>query len=512
MKKPGNCILVIFGASGDLSRRKLIPSLFDLHKLGFLPENFSVLGVGRSKLSDSKFRDLMVESVEEFSESKPVDEEKLQNFLKKFHFLSMDSSNGEDFARLKSKLETLDKRYKIGGNYIYYLAVPPSTYEPIIQNLGFQGLQKENSYPAGWKRLIIEKPFGYDLKSALHLMKTMTRIFREPQIYRIDHYLGKETVQNLLVFRFANGIFEPLWNRNYIHHVEITAAESIGVEGRGQYYDGAGALRDMVQNHLMQIMGVVAMESPSSFDSTAVRNETVKVFQSLREIPREEVSEFAVRGQYTTSVIDGEIIPGYREEEGVPDDSRIDTFAAVKVFIDNWRWGGVPFYIRAGKRLPTRVTEVAIHFKPTPHFLFAKESKESGGLNQLIMRIQPNEGIVLKFALKVPGAGFHVQNVNMDFHYSELSNTRVASAYERLLLDCMLGDSTLYARGDAVEACWRFVDPILQEWQNNPELKVHGYPAGTWGPREANALFHEHGVEWRYPCKNLVDDGLVCEF
>ena len=360
--------------------------------------------------------------------------------------------------------------------------------------------------------MIIEKPFGYDLKSALHLMKTMTRIFREPQIYRIDHYLGKETVQNLLVFRFANGIFEPLWNRNYIHHVEITAAESIGVEGRGQYYDGAGALRDMVQNHLMQIMGVVAMESPSSFDSTAVRNETVKVFQSLREIPREEVSEFAVRGQYTTSVIDGEIIPGYREEEGVPDDSRIDTFAAVKVFIDNWRWGGVPFYIRAGKRLPTRVTEVAIHFKPTPHFLFAKESKESGGLNQLIMRIQPNEGIVLKFALKVPGAGFHVQNVNMDFHYSELSNTRVASAYERLLLDCMLGDSTLYARGDAVEACWRFVDPILQEWQNNPELKVHGYPAGTWGPREANALFHEHGVEWRYPCKNLVDDGLVCEF
>ena len=254
------------------------------------------------------------------------------------------------------------------------------------------------------------------------------------------------------------------------------------------------------------------MESPSSFDSTAVRNETVKVFQSLREIPREEVSEFAVRGQYTTSVIDGEIIPGYREEEGVPDDSRIDTFAAVKVFIDNWRWGGVPFYIRAGKRLPTRVTEVVIHFKPTPHFLFAKESKESGGLNQLIMRIQPNEGIVLKFALKVPGAGFHVQNVNMDFHYSELSNTRVASAYERLLLDCMLGDSTLYARGDAVEACWRFVDPILQEWQNNPELKVHGYPAGTWGPREANALFHEHGVEWRYPCKNLVDDGLVCEF
>jgi len=512
MEKPDNCILVIFGASGDLSRRKLVPSLFDLHRFGFLPHKFSVLGVGRSKLSDTKFRDRMMESVEEFSENKPVDKEALSEFVKKFHFISMDPSNCEDYGKLKTKLETLDARYKIGGNFIYYLAVPPSTYEDIVQNLGSQGLQKENSADARWRRLIIEKPFGYDLESALKLIKTTRRVFREPQIYRIDHYLGKETVQNILIFRFANGIFEPLWNRNYIHHVEITAAEHIGLEGRGQYYDGAGALRDMVQNHLMQIMGVVAMESPSSFDSIAVRNETVKVFQSLRNIPRKDVSKFVVRGQYTTSVIQGKIIPGYREEKDVASGSRTESFAALKLFIDNWRWGGVPFYIRAGKRLPTRVTEVAIHFKPTPHFLFAKESREHAGLNELIIRIQPNEGLSLKFALKVPGAGFRVQNVSMDFSYSKLSNTRVASAYERLLLDSMLGDPTLYARGDAVEACWRFVDPILQEWDENPELKVYGYPAGTWGPKEADALFQEHGIEWRYPCKNLVDDGLVCEF
>lgn len=512
MEKPDNCILVIFGASGDLSKRKLIPSLFDLYRQDFLPEKFSVLGVGRTKLADNKFRDRMMESVQKFSEGdEPVDKKVLQSFLKKFHFISMDPSNGEDFIKLKTKLETLDTRYKIGGNYIYYLAVPPSTYQPIIQNLGSQGLQKESSATESWKRLIIEKPFGYDLESALKLLKAMKRVFSERQIYRIDHYLGKETVQNILVFRFANGIFEPLWNRNYIHHVEITAAEGIGVEDRGQYYDGAGALRDMVQNHLMQIMGVFAMESPSSFDSTSVRNETVKVFQSLREIPHDQVSKFAVRGQYTTSVIQKEIIPGYREEKNVAEGSRTETFAALKVFIDNWRWGGVPFYIRAGKRLPTRVTEVAIHFKPTPHFLFAQDSQETDGLNQLIIRIQPNEGLALKIGLKVPGQGFKVQNVSMDFHYSGLSNTRVASAYERLLLDCMLGDSTLYARGDAVEACWKFVDPILQEWQNNPDLKVYGYPAGTWGPSEANQLFQEHGIEWRYPCKNLVEDGVVCE-
>lgn len=511
MEKPDNCILVIFGASGDLTKRKLVPALFDLHRLDALPQKFAVLGIGRSKLTDTKFRNRMVESVMQFSPEQPVEKEEVLAFVKKVHFLSIDSTKAEDFVKLKSKLESLDSRYHIGGNYIFYLAVPPNTYEIIVKNLGTQGLQKENSYNTAWKRLIIEKPFGYDLASALSLIKNTRKVFRETQIYRIDHYLGKETVQNILVFRFANGIFEPLWNRNYVHHIEITAAEHIGVEGRGQYYETAGALRDMVQNHLLQVMGIIAMESPSSFDSDAVRNETVKVFQSLRGIRAEDVEKNVVRGQYTGSVLQGKIIPGYREEDGISPESRTETFAALKVFVDNWRWGGVPFYIRAGKRLPRRVTEVVIHFKPTPHFLFTNESHDFAGLNQLLIRIQPNEGIVLKFGLKVPGAGFRVQNVSMDFLYSDLSQTRVPEAYERLLLDCMLGDATLYARGDAIEACWGFVDPILEGW-NNPALKVYGYPAGTWGPHEARSLLADQGIDWRYPCKNLVDDGVLCEF
>ncbi|MFQ5449433.1 MAG: glucose-6-phosphate dehydrogenase [Nitrospinaceae bacterium] len=511
MEKPDNCILVIFGASGDLTKRKLVPALFDLHRLDALPQKFAVLGIGRSKLTDTKFRNRMVESVMQFSPEQPVEKEEVLAFVKKVHFLSIDSTKAEDFVKLKSKLESLDSRYHIGGNYIFYLAVPPNTYEIIVKNLGTQGLQKENSYNTAWKRLIIEKPFGYDLASALSLIKNTRKVFRETQIYRIDHYLGKETVQNILVFRFANGIFEPLWNRNYVHHIEITAAEHIGVEGRGQYYETAGALRDMVQNHLLQVMGIIAMESPSSFDSDAVRNETVKVFQSLRGIRAEDVEKNVVRGQYTGSVLQGKIIPGYREEDGISPESRTETFAALKVFVDNWRWGGVPFYIRAGKRLPRRVTEVVIHFKPTPHFLFTNESHDFAGLNQLLIRIQPNEGIVLKFGLKVPGAGFRVQNVSMDFLYSDLSQTRVPEAYERLLLDCMLGDATLYARGDAIETCWGFVDPILEGW-NNPALKVYGYPAGTWGPHEARSLLADQGIDWRYPCKNLVDDGVLCEF
>ena len=512
MERPENCILVIFGSSGDLTKRKLVPALFDLYRLDVLPKRFSVLGVGRSKLTNNKFRDRMVKSVNEFSKYDSPDPKQVETFVKLFHYISIDIARGDDFTKLKSKLESLDTKNKYGGNYIYYLAVPPDTYEPIIQRLGSQGLQKENSSLSNWRRLVIEKPFGYDLASALILIKNTRKVFHEDQIYRIDHYLGKETVQNFLVFRFANGIFEPLWNRNYIHHVEVTAAEDIGIENRGKYYETSGALRDMVQNHLLQVLGVIAMESPSSFDSTAVRNETIKVFQSLRKIRPEEVSQFIVRGQYTASVIDGKIIPGYRNEKDVFKVSRTETFAAMKVFVDNWRWGGVPFYIRAGKRLPTRVTEVVIHFKKTPHFLFSEESKHSAGANQLILRIQPNEGIVMKFGLKIPGSGYRIQNVNMDFHYSELADIRIPSAYERLLLDCMLGDPTLYARGDAVEACWKFVDPVLQEWKSNPELKVYGYPAGTWGPKEANTLFQEHGVEWRYPCKNLVDDDMICEF
>ena len=510
MKNPSPCILIIFGASGDLSRRKLIPALFDLYRLKTLPQRFCVLGVGRTLIDDLEFRQRVEDSVLEFSEPKTANLKEVHEFCGFFHFQSM-NLDYEGFLKLKNRLDLLDSQIKVGGNYIFYLSVPPNSYETIVKGIGEQGLQKEISCTDSWRRIIIEKPFGYNLESAIQLTKSMRKVFREPQIYRIDHYLGKETVQNMLVFRFANGIFEPLWNRNYVHHVEITAAESDGVESRGGYYEAAGALRDMVQNHLLQILGVIAMEPPSSFDPDLVRNETSKVFTSLRQIPQQEIDRYVVRGQYTNSVLNGKGVAGYREEPLVAKDSRTETYAALKVFVDNWRWGGVPFFIRTGKRLPTRVTEVVIHFKPTPKFLFAKESRESTGLNQIILRIQPNEGILLKFGMKIPGSGFRVKNVNMDFHYSELSEQRVPTAYERLLLDCMLGDGTLYARGDAVEACWRFIDPILQAWDNNPELKIYGYRSGTWGPREANDLFADHGVEWRYPCKNLVDDGEVCE-
>ncbi|GAO31733.1 glucose-6-phosphate dehydrogenase [Geofilum rubicundum] len=348
------------------------------------------------------------------------------------------------------------------------------------------------------------------MESAQSLNKSLLHGFREEQIYRIDHYLGKETVQNLLVTRFSNGIFEPLWNRNFIHHVEITSSEDIGVGSRGGYYEGSGALRDMVQNHLLLLASLVAMEPPALINADSMRNEIVKVLQSLRPIQKEEVEKFVLRGQYTSSEIKGKRRKAYREEEGVNPKSRTETFLAMKFYIDNWRWAGVPFYIRTGKQLPTRVTEIVIHFNATPHHLFAGDKAIMRQQNQLVIRIQPDEGILMKFGMKVPGAGFHVQDVNMDFHYSELNNTYLPSAYERLLLDCMLGDATLYSRGDAVEAAWRFVDPILKAWKEQPCIKVHGYPAGTWGPEESDQLIE--GVEtWRYPCKNLSGDGEYCE-
>ena len=385
------------------------------------------------------------------------------------------------------------------------MSTPPSLYAIIPTYLAQQNLNDEND---GWKRLIIEKPFGYDLESAIILNNKILSNFSEEQLYRIDHYLGKETVQNLLVTRFSNGIYEPLWNRNFIDHIEITSAEDIGVGNRGGYYENSGALRDMLQNHLLQMVGLVAMEPPSSLDSKAIRNETLKVFQSLRPISENEVSKVAIRGQYVSSIVRGKQIVGYREENGVNPNSKTETYAALKFYVDNWRWGGVPFYIRTGKRLPTKVTEIVIHFKQTPHYLFSKKNGNEA-CNQLIIRIQPDEGILLKFGMKLPGAGFEVQNVNMDFHYSDLSDVKLPSAYERLLLDAMLGDSTLYARGDAVEEAWKFIAPIQNIWKNDESIKVFGYPAGTWGPEPADELIENAG--WRYPCKNLADDGKYCE-
>ena len=499
--------MVIFGATGDLTFRKLIPALYALYNQQMLPEKFKVVGVGRSSISQLTFRDKMILGIRKFSESKHLNEQQINEFTDCLSYFQMDFDDLGEYLKLKNALDEIDKNEGTAGNYLFYLSMPPDMFSVISGNLGKVGLSNPD---AGFRRIIIEKPFGYDLESGLELNRKLHEAFAEKQIYRIDHYLGKETVQNLLVMRFANGIYEPLWNRNYVHHVEITSAESLGVESRGGYYDSSGALRDMLQNHLLQVVGLTAMEPPSSMDSDAIRNETLKVLQSLKPIAENDVASHVIRGQYVASHVRGELQPGYREEKGVNPDSRTETFVAMKFYIDNWRWGGVPFYIRTGKRLPTRVTEVVVHFRPAPHTLFQKDDFAIP-YNQLIIRIQPDEGILIKFGMKLPGAGFNVKTVNMDFHYSELSEVHLPSAYERLIYDAMMGDSTLYARADAVEAAWKFVAPIQQAWANNPEIKMYGYPAGTWGPENADEMFDEKDITWRYPCKNLADDGNYCE-
>jgi len=507
MKIPDNLIFIIFGASGDLACRKLIPAIYSLRIQNLMPEKFKVIGISRSEISDEDFREKLKKGIITFSGETNISDDLVESFTSQISYLSIDPSLVNGYKKLRKILADIDKSSGTGGNYIFYLATPPSLYPVIAGNLASAGLSDQSS---GFRRIIFEKPFGYDLKTCRELNSKLHDLFAEEQIYRIDHYLGKETIQNLLVTRFSNGMFEPLWNRNYINYIEITSAESIGVENRGGYYDTAGALRDMVQNHLLQMVGLTAMESPSSMNADAIRNEILKVFQSFQPISEDEVEKYVIRGQYTASRVRGECLTGYRYEKGVDTNSRTETFVAIKFYINNWRWGGVPFYVRTGKRLPTRVTEIVIHFKPTPHFLFHVNDVNSSA-NQLIIRIQPDEGILLKFGMKEPGAGFNVKNVSMDFHYSKLANIRVPSAYERLLNDVMLGDSTLYSRDDTVETAWKFLEPIQNVWANNPAIKIYGYPCGTWGPETANDLIEGKDLTWRYPCKNLADDGLYCE-
>jgi glucose-6-phosphate 1-dehydrogenase len=507
MENPKNLIVVIFGASGDLTSRKLMPAIFSLKTQKLLPEKYAIVGVGRTKYSNDDFRVRISEAIISYSEEKVTDKSLVEDFTRDLYYHSMDDYSEIGCSELKTALNEMSIKYSIAGNIIFYMATPPSMYQIIAVNLAKSGLTNQEN---GFRRLIIEKPFGYDLESGRKLNMTLHELISEDQIFRIDHYLGKETVQNLLVTRFANGMFEPLWNRNYIHRIEITSAENLGVGERGGYYDTSGALRDMVQNHLLQMVGLTAMEPPSSLDADAIRNEVLKVFQSLQPIREEDVPFQVIRGQYTGSLIRGECVTGYRYENGVAADSRTETYVAIKFFINNWRWGGVPFYMRTGKRLPTRVTEIVIHFKQTPHHLFQRESGKVTA-NQLIIRIQPDEGILLKFDMKEPGAGFNVKNVNMDFHYKDLADIRVPSAYERLLHDVMLGDSTLFSRDDEVETTWKFLEPIQKAWANNKSIKVFGYPAGTWGPEHANDLVEGDGLTWRYPCKNLADEELYCE-
>ncbi|MDE3982569.1 glucose-6-phosphate dehydrogenase [Glaesserella parasuis] len=486
MKADNNCI-VIFGASGDLTYRKLIPALYNLYKIGRLSEHFSVLGVARSPLTDETFRQKMHDTLVKLENASG---DVLEKFCEHLYYQSVNTSDAVDYAKLLPRLDDLHDKYGTGGNTLYYLSTPPSLYGVIPECLSAHGLTTEEF---GWKRIIVEKPFGYDIETAKALDIQIHKYFEEHQIYRIDHYLGKETVQNLLVLRFSNGLFEPLWNRNFIDYVEITGAESIGVEDRGGYYDGSGAMRDMFQNHLLQVLAMVAMEPPAIINADSMRDEVAKVLHCLHPLSNDDIKNNLVLGQYTASIINGEEVKGYLQEKGVPEDSNTETYMAVRCQIDNWRWAGVPFYVRTGKRLPARVTEVVIHFKTTPHPVFSQNAPD----NKLIIRIQPDEGISMRFVLKKPGAGFEAKEVSMDFRYADLASPSLLTAYERLLLDAMKGDATLFARTDAVHACWRFVQPILD--YKAERGRIYEYEAGTWGPSEADKLIAKHGEVWRKP-------------
>jgi glucose-6-phosphate 1-dehydrogenase len=486
------CVLVIFGATGDLTRRKLIPALFRLSQQRQIPAEFAVLGTARQTFSEQDFRASMLQAVHEFGNKDEFDEAAWKSFAAALFYLGGDFSSNDIYEALNARLADIEKSRDTQSNRIFYLATAPEFFGVIAKKLGGAGLAQ--SLP-GWTRIIVEKPFGHDLESAHALNDELSSIFKENQIYRIDHYLGKETVQNLLVFRFANNIFEPVWNRQYIDHVQVTNAETVGVEGRGSYYDKAGVLRDMIQNHVFQLISLIAMEPPVSLRGNSIRDEKIKAMEAVRPIPQDQVDDFAVRGQYGPGYVLGETVAGYREEPGVDANSSTETFAALKLYLDNWRWAGVPFYIRSGKRLQKRVTEIAIQFKDVPHRLFT-EADSPLEPNVLAIRIQPNEGITLRFGAKLPGQAMRIRWVNMDFRYGSSFGAKAPEAYERLLLDCMLGDSTLYARRDMVERGWAIVDPILTAWRES-EKDFPNYEAGTWGPKAAVELIERDGREWR---------------
>jgi glucose-6-phosphate 1-dehydrogenase len=488
------CVMVIFGASGDLTKRKLIPALYNLARENLLSKEFAVVGIARRGMSNDEFREKISQEIKEFTTSS-VDPDLWHWFVRRLYYLSGDVQDPNTYRQLQSLLAEVDKEHGTRGNYLYYLATTPDFFSLIVQQLGAAGLAREGN--GHWRRVILEKPFGHDLDSARVLNQEIRKVLNEKQIYRIDHYLGKETVQNIMVFRFANGILEPIWNRRYIDHVQITVAEDIGVEQRGGYYNEAGALRDMVPNHIFQLISLTAMEPPISFEADAVRDEQVKILHAIQPILPEEVLRYAVRGQYGEGIIGGERVPGYRSELGVPPNSVTETFVALKLHIDNWRWAGIPFYIRTGKRLPRRVTEVAIQFKRAPFVLFRKTPVEHLRPNLLVLHIQPDEGISLSFGAKVPGPLVRLGTVDMDFQYEDYFGSTQSTGYETLLYDCMLGDATLFQRADMVEASWSVVAPILDVWKALPPRNFPNYAAGTWGPQEADDLMSREGREWR---------------
>ena len=493
-RSPEPCAMVIFGGSGDLTRRKLVPALYNLSRKRMIPGGFTILGISRSPMKDEEYRSRLREWVDKAEEAAPSDPETWEPFSQGIYYLPANFHDAAMYARLKEVLAAYDTRRGTGGNRIFYLATAPSDYVDIIRNLGSAGMAREDS---GWVRAIIEKPFGRDLASARALNREVSAVFREDQVYRIDHYLGKETVQNLLVFRFANGIFEPIWNRQYVDHVQITAAENIGVGTRGAYYEEAGALRDMIQNHMMQLLTLVAMEPPPDFAPNSVRDEKAKVLRSIRPCTPEEVGRVAVRGQYGRGFVGGREMPAYREEQGVSPNSTTETFAAIRFTIDNWRWAGVPFYVRTGKNLAKRATEIAILFRRTPHLIFRQAPTDQVESNVLALRIQPDEGITLKFEAKLPGQSMNIRPVSMDFRYGSTFGPHLSSAYERLLLDCMVGDPTLFDRIDSVELAWSLVQPFLDRWSSTDGGPIPTYASGSWGPAEADALLARENRRWR---------------
>ncbi|HTT75617.1 MAG TPA: glucose-6-phosphate dehydrogenase [Candidatus Binataceae bacterium] len=488
------CIMVIFGGAGDLTKRKLIPALYNLEQNHLLPDEFGIVGVSSAQLSSDDYREKLGQEIREFATTR-VEPESWDWFSKRLYYMSGEFSDSAAYNRLRDVLKQAEAERGTKGNYLFYLATAPRFFGEIVKQLGAAGLAQEEN--GQWRRVIIEKPFGHDLDSARSLNREIKAVLDERQIYRIDHYLGKETVQNIMALRFSNGIFEPIWNRRYIDHVQVTVAETVGVEQRGGYYDEAGALRDMVPNHIMQLIALVTMEPPISFEAEAVRDEKSKIIHAIQPLSPEDVLTHAVRGQYGPGMVDGERAAGYREEPNVAPSSSTDTFAALKLQIDNWRWAEVPIYLRTGKRMAKRVTEIAIQFRRAPFLLFRKTSVEELAPNLLVLHIQPNEGISLRFGAKIPGPVMQLGSVNMNFEYSDYFGAAPSTGYETLLHDCMIGDATLFQRGDMIEAGWSVVTPLLDVWKALPPRNFPNYAAGAWGPREAEELLRRDGRQWR---------------
>ena len=492
---PDPSVLVLFGATGDLAHRKVIPALYQLWRTNLLPHDFVILAIGRREYDDDSLRTELRGSLEKFSRVLPLDEAAWRSFSMRIRYLKLDFANPADYDHLVTILDAVDKEQGTGGNHLYYLATQPSAFAEIVTQLGRVGLDHER-HEGGWRRIVIEKPFGHDLTSAIRLNREVGKVFRESQVYRIDHYLGKETVRNLLVFRFGNGIFEPIWNRRHIDHIQITVAEAIGVENRGAFYEETGAVRDFLQNHLLQLMSLVAMEPPATFDADALRDEKVKVIRAIGEMTTEEVRLDVVRGQYGPGWVAGKPVRGYTQEPAVDPSSETETYVAARLEVDDWRWSGVPFYLRTGKRLPKRASEIAIQFKEVPHRLF-RESGSDPEANLLAIRIQPDEGIMLRFGAKVPGLGIDVRSVTMDFTYGSAFTVDSPDAYETLILDALLGDASLFTRADEVEGAWARVTPIIEAWTEDGPPEFPNYEAGTWGPEAADALLAREGRKWR---------------